>query len=570
MVASKKQSVRERTSSSNNKMSILDFEMPMTEQQPARRSSSSSAASLQSNANANNNNALPSSCHLTFQSDNDTTKDCGKLANTSNKRRRAGNKGSDKNLPQKQSSHDTSNDIFSPPLSSSACGTISSNSSSNGPAKKKKKRDTVCYDVTVIKKHPTVKGHGGRNALCCHKDSSAMIAEMNMTQSSVTPSPDMQKNYTTALLLDESSSKDGVCGMDSGITLSTDSIPLNERLELEEEKKKKVNVDTSLQGLGNVEEDVEENAKQQAMLEAKLPVNHSVPIDTFDQQHKTFQQQQQQQSTFPAFHHPWIEPYKPALSNDNTSSSLPRNEIIDIDIFPHVCCLNSYQSHAGYSWITSKRRCGCLKDMNHNSAGSMVDAYLGSYGVDRYGMVGLAGVTKRGGRGVMTNISSSNAVNACDWKIEQWWLDQTREQLLLQQQAGVSAASSSSLPPSTSSLSTSRPNTRLVSLLPTSIEKHLDYMERHPGMTLKYRETLMEWLFQVNHEEFKLSTETFWLTVKLVDRSLSCSYSIDNGVSISTTKKNKNKKKKKWIIGREMALKGDKIQLLGWYVALRI
>ena len=233
---------------------------------------------------------------------------------------------------------------------------------------------------------------------------------------------------------------------------------------------------------------------------------------------------QQQPALLPVFREPWLEPYKPALSNSNGSHHLPSG-VIDIDSIPHTCCLNSQQSHAGISWITSKRRCGCVIDTNHNTAESMTESYLGSYGVERYSRVGLAGKKRRGGIGMMNN---TTIVNSDDWKIEQWWLDETRKDLMLQA---------------------------------SSIEKHLDFMPRQPSMTIKFRKDLMDWLFVLTDS---YSSETFWLCAKLIDRSLASSYpSGDNGASANKASKKKKRKIKNWLVGGEMAAKSKDFNLLG-------
>lgn len=62
----------------------------------------------------------------------------------------------------------------------------------------------------------------------------------------------------------------------------------------------------------------------------------------------------------------------------------------------------------------------------------------------------------------------------------------------------------------------------------------------------------MDWLLEVT-EEYKLSSETFWLSVTLVDRSLACSYGGERGSNAS-----------KCIIGRDMLVPTENIQLVGW------
>ena len=68
----------------------------------------------------------------------------------------------------------------------------------------------------------------------------------------------------------------------------------------------------------------------------------------------------------------------------------------------------------------------------------------------------------------------------------------------------------------------------------------------------------MDWLLEVT-EEYKLSSETFWLSVRLVDRSLACSYGGEKGSGSSNSATTS-----KCIIGEEMMVPTENIQLLGW------
>ena len=281
--------------------------------------------------------------------------------------------------------------------------------------------------------------------------------------------------------------------------------------------------------------------------------------------------------------------------------------------------MHSLQSHAGYSWITSKRRCPCVKDSNHCSIEAVADAYLGSYGVERYGDVGLAGVG--GGRAGF----GSPTVNEGDWKVEEWWLERTRQE----REENVDGRSSqlwrkrlqsgkkeqprksvtrdgarnpmgrkflkdieavelegeknrsnddndrgnqdgeeeeedeSRTPSPTSTLSDVSPprHKHLLRPIQTSTSEHLDYMSRQPHINVHMREILMEWLVEVA-EEYKLCSETFWLSVTLVDRSLACSY---GRIDDETEKDNKKRKDDEFdIIGGEMIVKRDQLQLVGW------
>ena len=59
------------------------------------------------------------------------------------------------------------------------------------------------------------------------------------------------------------------------------------------------------------------------------------------------------------------------------------------------------------------------------------------------------------------------------------------------------------------------------------------------------RTILMDWLHEVA-EHYKLSVETLWLAVALVDRSLACFYGTEGG---------------NFTIGGELKVQKDKIQL---------
>lgn len=249
-----------------------------------------------------------------------------------------------------------------------------------------------------------------------------------------------------------------------------------------------------------------------------------------------------QQTLVPAFHQPWYQPYKPALSND--ISYLPKG-VVDIDSLSLECCLNSYQTHGGHSWVTSTRRCGCVKDSNHNGKDCLTEAYLGSYGIERYGMVGLAG-----------KVRGSESINAKDWKVEQRWLDETRQELL-PQNINVKGDGVRLVPSPTSILDAST-RQEFASLLPTSIEKHLDYIARQPCVNIHNRAVLIDWLHEVcSRSHNRQSLETFLLCVMLLDRSLACSYpntamgTDNNGKSITMHQDD------------TLAIGSDDVQLLG-------
>lgn len=209
---------------------------------------------------------------------------------------------------------------------------------------------------------------------------------------------------------------------------------------------------------------------------------------------------------------PWQLSYQPALPNDNVKF-FPMG-VIDIDAIPHACCLHSYQSHAGYLWISSQRRCGCALDSNYNKSESMTEAYLGRYGVIRYGAFELACMA-------INNVGNNvgNTTNVSDWKTKQWWFMQTQKAIEISGSVAtsISTAISSVRNEGDLSLSCSTSCRVCASELPFTVESHINYMQRQPFITIDMRQTLMDWLLEVT-KEYKLSSDMFWLSVTSEDR----------------------------------------------------
>ncbi len=205
----------------------------------------------------------------------------------------------------------------------------------------------------------------------------------------------------------------------------------------------------------------------------------------------------------PHYHTSWKTPYTTQIS------PLPPG-VIDIDTFHHHCCTHSLISHAGYSWITSSRRCHCEIDANHNSSGCYTQSYLGAYGQERY--------TQQ-----MRN----------EWKTEQWCLDRIISQREAQVQRMVKGLEprwdSKHLPP----------------VPQTDVKIHLDYMYRQPHINHDMRAILMDWLVELA-EEYKLTSETLALSGVLVDRSLAVSYGVEG------------------FRGGEMMVQKEQLQCVGW------
>jgi hypothetical protein len=87
--------------------------------------------------------------------------------------------------------------------------------------------------------------------------------------------------------------------------------------------------------------------------------------------------------------------------------------------------------------------------------------------------------------------------------------------------------------------------TNLPPSIPTKVEFHLDYMIRQPHINIAMRAILMDWLVELA-EEYKLTTETLFLSVMLVDRSLAMAYGVEG------------------YRGSEMLVEKDQLQCVGW------
>jgi hypothetical protein len=381
------------------------------------------------------------------------------------------------------------------------------------------------------------------------------------TLESVTPSPDSIVNNDDIVVSETSrrSSSNNIVVMKSGSTESSSSDGTN------------VDCSTPLKATGqgtkvdcdvNFQVELNPTDNRSGESESPPPLLLHPSVVTVDRL-ETLQTRRRQPITdelpptkgpvIPTFHQPWQQPYQPVLFSNESMISLPLG-VIDIDAIPHACCLHSYQAHEGYSWISSRKRCGCAIDSNHNSSESMTEAYLGSYGVNRYGTVGLAFATVND---AVAEIGRKT-LNEGEWNTEQWWLDQTRQGIEAKVSSGTSLSnnkiSSNARTGRPLSVSRSTTSSRVrASILPCTVERHIDYMPRQPYITVDMRRTLMDWLLEVA-EEYKLSSETFWLSVTLVDRSLACSYGGEKGSDTMS----------KCIIGKEMLVPTENIQLVGW------
>ena len=155
----------------------------------------------------------------------------------------------------------------------------------------------------------------------------------------------------------------------------------------------------------------------------------------------------------PAFHTKWQ-----GLSHPNPT--IPPG-VINIPTHHHSCCIHSHYSHGGYSWLTSKQRCVCELDSDHNTSESLSEVYLGHYGWNEKE----------------------------EWKTEKW---------LLGMNTGVKEV----------------PEER-------EMQSHLDYLPRQPHLNANMRAILMDWLVEMTME-YGLHFETVYLSVVLVDRALAC------------------------------------------------
>jgi len=427
--------------------------------------------------------------------------------------------------------------------------------------------------------------------------SSTMVAERQQhqqQQKTVTPSPallERKEAAKNAVALESSDSSDDNSNDGGKVESSISNVADGTNVKQNE------NAATAAKTPLKEKEDSASSNDASCESKTSLSLNRSVTIDPLIDVQTTpsslkpskLDYASPKEETFvPAFHQPWHQPY---------TTTVPPG-VVDIDMAPHACCAHSLTSHAGYSWISSKRRCSCAKDSNHCSSENLTEAYLGSYGTDRFEGVGMTGM--KGAKGII----GTSKVNDVDWNAERWWLNQTRKEMEYEarknsSQKGSSGGSNPSknldnttpihdmfLPlkksnkdksgsdssndgtqSPTSSLSDVSPSNspsrksaqQQQQVLPQSIEEHLDYMARQPHITIEMRRILMDWLLEVT-EEYKLSTEAFWLSVTLVDRALACSY--DDG-SLKDEKKGKGKKGKKRL-GGPMIVEKDKVQLIGW------
>mmetsp|Transcript_33510 Transcript_33510/g.70468 ORF Transcript_33510/g.70468 Transcript_33510/m.70468 type:complete len:808 (+) Transcript_33510:129-2552(+) len=459
---------------------------------------------------------------------------------TSNKRRRVAKTAAASSASRKQ-----------PPERDEEEPSASTATANAAPATKKKSktRSAVCKQHTGVK--PASKPPGKKSAEQRSKRVKQRPSKQGAKQhqSAITPSPNLlarkmahQKNAATQELFDIS----------RGADVHVMATPLQKIGE---------HTGKGEDGYGNDDEVADSLSSTHSM-------NRSVTIDPLDLSSKLEESlSPPSQPSAPAFHQPWMQPYTPCLPptskrNNNTSpsnplSSLPKG-VIDIDHFPHHCCSHSLQSHGEYSWLTSKRRCGCARDSNHCSGESLTEAYLGTYGSERYGgSVGMAAT------------AGVEAGGTDDWKAEQWWLDQIREE---SERLGVEedwripsptctlsdASSISESPPRMRKAPTSK--SQLSRQFPRSITDHLDYMSRQPHITVEMRKILMDWLLEVAGE-YNLSTDTFLLAVTLVDRSLACSYDAQDEYKMKVEKGKKIKSKRS--IGGGMVVQKDKLQLVG-------
>lgn len=588
-----KQSICKRTRSKSKQTSLLDFEVPKKQ----RRASGTRTIASKNGRTHPSSNDGDSSCDAAADTSTkrrvtqsggrpsvaatDTKELSIQLKLTSGKRRRSSGAAAAKPSTA-LSQNDVSRDEN---ISAPAADSVDANDVV-AATKRRKKRDTVFFDVTVAPR--PIASTSARSRPIAEKDAAkedpdessmdrlgADTSTAQMKQSAITPSPD-------ALARKEAAEKNAVASDPFGGTSMLGKADSGES---------STSTSPSADLFGDAEKEGTDGNVNSAGLDSITE-----PSDNMWRQQKTQHSDQQTTIATPAFHHPWKPPYQAAVSPDGTlrrgSSSVPEG-VIDIDTMPHTCCLHSNSSHAGYSWITSKRRCGCFMDSNHNSSESMTESYLGSYGVDRYREVGSSGI-------VGTN------VNENDWKVERWWLDQTRKELeataaasdtsskrLLQNRGDVtrletkkepaeksdneeqddgrtlsptSALSDTSTSDEASAIPLSTAQPDWSRLLPSTIEKHLDYMSRQPHITVEMRRILMDWLSEVA-DEYKLCTETLWLSVTLVDRCLACSYSKDciDGWPANSRKKSGNKAiSSECIVGPEMVTEKEKIQLLGW------
>ena len=188
----------------------------------------------------------------------------------------------------------------------------------------------------------------------------------------------------------------------------------------------------------------------------------------------------------PHFHTAWK-----TTPHTTTSSAVLPPGVIDIDTFHHQCCNNSLTSHCGYSWLTSQRRCHCKIDANHNSSESYSQAYMAAYGQERY-----------------ANLLRN------EWKLEKW----THRRVYSERNAQVDRM--------LNGLEERWEEDNLPPMLVPRLEDHLDYIYRQRNIDLDVRRVVMDWLVEVV-EEYRMSSETLYLSAMLFDRTLAMSYGVE-------------------------------------------
>lgn len=120
-----------------------------------------------------------------------------------------------------------------------------------------------------------------------------------------------------------------------------------------------------------------------------------------------------------------------------------------------------------------------------------------------------------------------------EWKTEQWCLDRITSERAAQVQRMFQK------------LEPRWDDTNLPPTLQTQVKVHLDYMYRQPHINVDMRSILMDWLVELA-EEYKLSSETLFLSGMLVDRCLAVSYGVEG------------------FRGGEMMVQKDQLQCVGW------
>lgn len=264
----------------------------------------------------------------------------------------------------------------------------------------------------------------------------------------------------------------------------------------------------------SIEVEVTPSAKITQLRQVTIEPNKQPLLESQQQQQLLLPHDTRHQIITPHFHTPWKTPYTaiPTTANNNDTPLPPG--VIDIDTFHHQCCTYSLLSHYGYSWVTSQRRCHCDVDANHNTPKCYSQAYLGVYGQERY---------------------TTNLVE--EWRVEQKCLDRVIREQRRNVQMDRMKRNHHNLPINNQNN------------LPTNLEGHLNYISRQPHINTDMRAILMDWLVELA-EEYKLTSETLFLSGMLVDRSLAVSYGGGGGVE--------------GFPGGEMMVQKDQLQCVGW------